>query len=151
MDNFQRKNSKSNAHVGRRFEEHAKRVFESQGIKLEGDFHLFIGIDKNKKEHAFDLGSNSPAIIVECKSHKWTSGNNVPSAKITVWNEAMYYFHLAPKRFKKILFVLRHYNPKKKETLAEYYIRTYSHLIPGGTEIWECQEKTKKVKVVRIK
>ena len=26
--------------------------------------------------------------------------------KITVWNESMYYFHLAPSVFRKVLFVL---------------------------------------------
>ncbi len=66
---------------------------------------------------------------------------------MTVWNEAMYYFQLAPKDFQKILFVLRHYNPKKKETLVEYYIRTYAHLIPNGVEIWEYDEEAKEVNI----
>jgi len=64
---------------------------------------------------------------------------------MTVWNEAMYYFHLAPENYQKILFVLRHYSPKKKETLAEYYIRTYAHLIPNSVEIWEYDEEPKEV------
>ncbi len=61
---------------------------------------------------------------------------------MTVWNEAMYYFALAPGNYQKILFVLRDYNPKKKETLAEYYLRTYDHLVPNGVEIWEYDETT---------
>ena len=28
----------------------------------------------------------------------------MPSAKMTVWNEAMYYFHIAPKQYRKIMF-----------------------------------------------
>ncbi len=56
---------------------------------------------------------------------------------MTVWNEAMFFFHLAPKRFRKVLFVLRHFSEKRNETLAEYYVRTHSHLIPCGVEIWE--------------
>ncbi len=68
-------------------------------------------------------------MIIECKSHKWTSGNNVPSAKMTVWNEAMLYFSLAPESTRKILFVLRDYS-KRNETLAEYYKRLNEHLIP---------------------
>jgi hypothetical protein len=28
------------------------------------------------------------------------------------------------------------------ETLAEYYIRTYSHLIPNDVELWEYDEST---------
>ncbi|CAN5528043.1 hypothetical protein BH24ACT21_BH24ACT21_06010 [soil metagenome] len=66
---------------------------------------------------------------------------------MTVWNEAMYYFQLAPENFRKILFVLRHYNPKKKETLVEYYSRTYGHLIPNGVEIWEYDEETEEVDI----
>lgn len=46
---------------------------------------------KIKKKHSFDLGCKDKK-IVECKSHKWTSGGNIPSAKLNVWNEAMYYF-----------------------------------------------------------
>lgn len=85
----------------------------------------------------FDLGSSSPPVLVECKSHRWTSGGNVPSAKITVWNEAMYYFHLAPPEYRKIMFVLRDYSDKRKETLAQYYIRNHGHLIPDDVEIVE--------------
>ncbi len=140
MDNFQRIGSISNAHVGSDFEAAAREIFASQGLQLQKNFSLPVGISEKKKEHRFDLGSASPEVIVECKSHRWTKGSNVPSAKMTVWNEAMYYFSIAPKSYRKILFVLRHYNPKKKETLAEYYIRTYNHLVPYGVEIWEYNE-----------
>jgi hypothetical protein len=57
-----------------------------------------------------------------------------------VWNEAMYYFLVAPTGYRKILFVLRDYSEKRRETLAEYYIRTYSHLIPDDVELWEYDE-----------
>ena len=69
-------------------------------------------------------------VLVECKSHTWTQSGKVPSAKMTVWNEAMYLFLLAPKRFRKVLFVLRDFNEGRGESLAEYYVRNYSHLIP---------------------
>ena len=81
-------------------------------------------------------------IVVECKSHKWTEGANVPSAKMTVWNEAMYYFHLVPNDYRKIFFCLKDYSEKRGLTLAEYYIKTYKHLIPPGVEIWEyCKDQ----------
>jgi hypothetical protein len=70
-------------------------------------------------------------------------GRNAPSAKLTVWNEAMYYFHASPPEYRKILFVLKHFSDKRKETLGQYYIRTYSHLIPQGVEVWEYDERTK--------
>ena len=76
-------------------------------------------------------------MIVECKSHRWTSGDNVPSAKLTVWNKAMYYFYLAPNGYRKIFFILRDFSIKRNETLGEYYVRTYKHLIPEDVEIME--------------
>jgi hypothetical protein len=36
-------------------------------------------------------------------------GGNMTSAKMTVWNEAMYYFHVAPSSYRKIFFILKHY------------------------------------------
>ena len=139
---FQRVGSKSNAHVGKEFELSAQRFFQSTGLNLELNVKIDVGISNIKKPHAFDLGSKSKNVLVECKSHKWTSGSNVPSAKLTVWNEAMYYFITAPEHYRKIMFVLRDYSDKRKETLAEYYIRTYKHLIPSSVEIWEYDEST---------
>lgn len=64
----------------------------------------------------------------------------MPSAKMTVWNEAMYYFHIAPRRFRKIMFVLKHH--KADLSLASYYLRTYGHLIPDDVELWEFDTET---------
>ena len=134
-NNFQRIGSKSNAQVGNDFEKLAKIALEEEfKCKFSCNYPVEIGLIK-KKTHNFDLGNDN--ILVECKSHKWTTGNNVPSAKLTVWNEAMYYFMVSPKGYRKIFFVLKDFNQKKKETLAEYYIRTYFHLIPDDVEIWE--------------
>ncbi|NET71369.1 MAG: hypothetical protein F6K62_10690 [Sphaerospermopsis sp. SIO1G2] len=88
MNNFQRIGAISNAHVGREFEEVAIAVFADKGITVQKDFYLDVGIGSIKKPRNFDLGSQQPSIIVECKAHRWTAGNNVPSAKMTVWNEA---------------------------------------------------------------
>lgn len=136
VNNFQRVGEKSNAHVGRNFEDTARRYFLQKGIILQRGYSVPIGISA-KKQRKFDLGSENPPLLVECKSHTWTSSGNVPSAKITVWNEAMYYFSLAPTKFRKILFVLRDFDDKRRETLAEYYVRNYGHLIPNDVEILE--------------
>jgi hypothetical protein len=140
--NFQRIGSVSNAHVGRDFEAAAKQYFRQQGVVLSNDFQVPLGAAREKKIRRFDLGSKNPAVLVECKSHHWTSGGNIPSAKLTVWNEAMYYFHLAPAGYRKILFVLRDLSTRRGETLATYYIRTYGHLIPKDVEILELDEET---------
>ena len=148
MTNFQRVGSKSNAHVGRDFEIVAESVLADAGIIVERNYSIDIGIDSKKKAHCFDLGSSSPPILVECKSHRWTSGNNVPSAKITVWNEAMYYFAVAPHSYRKIFFVLRDVRTKTDESLAEYYVRTYRHLVPSDVEVWEYDQMAKKVEIL---
>ncbi len=139
---FQRVGSKSNAQVGRDFENSALKFFSAEGLALKRDVKIEVGVGSIKKEHAFDLGCKNKNIIVECKSHKWTSGENVPSAKLTAWNEAMYYFAASPNSFRKIMFVLYDYSEKRNETLAQYYLRMYKHLVPNDVEFWEYNEKS---------
>ena len=139
---FQRIGSKSNSQVGRDFEDVAQSFFASKGVSLERGHKVAIGISGHKKLHSFDLGCDEQKWLVECKSHRWTSGSNVPSAKMTVWNEAMFYFYAAPKDYKKIMFVLKDINTDRNETLLQYYMKTYFHLIPEGVEFWEYDEKT---------
>ena len=81
-------------------------------------------------------------LLVECKSHRWTAGDKVPSAKMTTWNEAMYYFFLAPSDYRKCFFVLHHRRAGSGESLLDYYRRTYSHLIPDDVEFFEWDEGT---------
>ena len=140
MANFQRDGAESNTQVGRDFEVKVRAFFAQQGLHLQPNFSLEIGVDGRAKRHCFDLGEGEKRVIVECKSHTWTAGWNVPRAKMTTWNQAMYFFHAAPKEYRKILFVLRHYNPERQQTLAEYYIKTNRHLIPDGVEVWEFDE-----------
>ncbi|MBL4682550.1 MAG: hypothetical protein JKY88_17770 [Pseudomonadales bacterium] len=147
-DKFQRVGSVSNAHVGRDFERLAGKILSTAGIEVTPNFAVDVGIGAVKKLHYFDLGSSEPPILVECKSHRWTSGNNVPSAKITVWNEAMYYFHCAAPAFRKIFFVLRDERKSNGETLSSYYKRSYGHLIPSDVEIWEMDEESGTVEIV---
>jgi hypothetical protein len=141
MNNFQRIGSISNAQVGRDFEAVAHTYFlEVEGLNLQNSFPVEIGANSLKKCRRFDLGSEEPAILVECKSHRWTETGNMPSAKVTVWNESMFYFHIAPSHYRKILFVLRDVHSRRTESLAEYYVRNYSHLIPPSVSIIEFNE-----------
>ena len=57
----------------------------------------------------------------------------------------MYYFHLAPKRYKKVLFVIRDFSDRRSESLAEYYVRNYGNLIPNDVKILEYDESTSRV------
>ena len=137
---FQRIGSLSNAHVGLDFELKAQSFFEEKGISLQRNYEVMVGIGIQKKPHRFDLGCPEQKILVECKSHRWTTGNNVPSAKLTVWNEAMFYFHSAPPDYRKVMFVLKDMRRVSNETLAQYYLKTFTHLIPNGVELWEYDE-----------
>ena len=139
---FQRIGAESNSQVGRDFELVAKQFFASQGVSLQIGHQVDVGIGAVKKRHSFDLGCAERKWLVECKCHRWTAGHNVPSAKITVWNEAMFYFHVAPPQYKKIMFVLQDLRRGTGESLASYYLRTYGHLVPEGIEFWEYSEKS---------
>ncbi len=145
MSNFQREGSISNAHVGKDFEKSTFQYFSKRGIILKTNYAIPLGTGKIKKEHRFDLGGqldNGLKIIVECKSHRWTTGGNVPSAKLTVWNEVMLYFSLLKKEDIKILFVLKDFSEKKNLSLAEYYASTYKHLVSEGVAIIEYDVST---------
>lgn len=134
---FQRVGAISNAHVGAAFEDSALACFAALGVPLQQCHRVLLGVSALKKQHAFDLGCGRQKIIVECKSHRWTVGTNVPSAKLTVWNEAMYYFQLAPREYRKIMFVLKDFCARRGITLATYYLNTYPHLVPDDVEFWE--------------
>lgn len=97
MSNFQRDGSIGNAHVGREFEARAQRVLTQHEISLSQNHKVPCGLGNDKKMHAFDLGSDVPPVIVECKSQTWTAGDKVPSAKMKNCAEAIFYFHMAPK------------------------------------------------------
>lgn len=147
----QRGGSKSNIHASREFELKARRFLLSQGLNLKFNIMIPIGIDGTEKEHAFDLGCTDTKVLVECKSHKWTKpGYNAPSSKLAAWNEAMFYFHLAPDHYRKIMFVLKDYNEKRNETLASYYLKTYGHLVPSDVEFWEYDEEKEVANHIRL-
>ena len=138
MDNFQRDGSISNSQVGRAFEERVGKVVVEHGLRLESNHKVPCGLDKvQRKSHAFDLGSENPKVIVECKSHIWTSSGNVPSAKMTIWVEAMFYFHWAPQDYRKIFFVKRSTHSRQKKSLLDHFLGSWYHMIPSDVEFWE--------------
>jgi hypothetical protein len=135
MDNsFQRAGSISNTHVGREFEEAARLFFAETGVLLQPNFVALVG-HSIKKPHRFDLGSDDPPILVECKSFTWTSGGNSPSAKLRNMNEVMLHFSVCPQHYRRILFALKHM--RKEVSLATHYVKTQGHLIGPGIEVWE--------------
>lgn len=129
--------NKDNPEKGALFETTVQRFLASTGTRVRKKFSLEVGVEEVKRPHNFDLGSDDPRVVVECKSHSWTEGGNAPSAKMAVWNEAMYYFSLVPDGYRKMLFVLLSRFDPEGETLLQYYIRRFGHLISRGVEIWE--------------
>jgi len=97
---FQRKGSRSNAHVGRDFEKKLQEYFSKQKLPLFDSVSVPIGIS-GEKPHFFYFGNAEKKVLVECKAHKWTEGGNVLSAKLTVWNEAMFLFYATPLGYRK--------------------------------------------------
>ncbi len=61
----------------------------------------------------------------------------------------MYYFLLAPAEYRKVFYILRDYSVKRQETLGEYYLRTYKHLIPDDVEILEYDEIQLTVHIIK--
>ena len=144
---YQRKDALSNTQVGADFEENAIKFFRKIYPALTRPFWLPIGY-LVRKNHKFDLGCPEEKVIIECKSHTWTEGDNVPSAKLTTWDQAMLYFFLAPRRYKKIFVMKYDFSHKRGESLCTYYLRTHSHVIPDEVEFWEVDEgKNKFTKV----
>jgi hypothetical protein len=131
---FQRVGAVSNTHAGRDFQCAVAGFLVRQGLVLEPEFPVAVG-HTVKKLHRFDLGSNAPPVLVECKSYTWTSGGNSPSAKIRGLNEAMLLFSVAPPEYRKLLVMLRHL--RREESLASNWLRNHGHLVPPGVEIWE--------------
>lgn len=137
MSNFQRQGAISNAHVGRDFELRVQTALAREGMHLESNHRVGCGLYGKPKLHAFDLGSDVPPVIVECKSHTWTTTGNIPSAKMKNWAEAMFYFHMAPPEYRKLFVVEKSLREGYTESLLAYFARTQAHMIPPDIEFWE--------------
>ena len=125
----------NNSTTGAKFEDAVLLFFRGADLDLSRNHSVEVGAGSFRKAHRFDLGSSDPPTLVECKSHTWTDGGNAPSAKLSVWNEAMLYFSVAPVGHRKILAVLAH--ARRGESLADHYVKRFQHLVPPGVEIWE--------------
>ena len=75
--------SADNPRTGAEFERQVQAFFAKQGLLLQTSLTVEVG-GAVKRPHKFDLGSETPPVLVECKCHVWTEGGHVPSAKLTV-------------------------------------------------------------------
>ncbi|MCR4890113.1 MAG: hypothetical protein K5979_13190 [Ruminococcus sp.] len=119
---------------GKKFQEAVCEWFASKH-EYKGIFEMEVGlpIGSPKKDHFFDIVNKEAKIVIECKRYTWTETGNVPSAKIRSLNEAAFFLTSMEPSLKdsytKYIVMFKANHPKKKESLAEYYFKTYHHLL----------------------
>lgn len=115
---------------GAQFQERAAKLL-SEHLQTEFQIDYSIAIGNPPKGHKFDLVSSDLQYVGECKNYSWTKSGNVPSAKMGFVNEAAFYLSFLPKGITRFIVMRKDVHPKRNETLAEYYYRTYNHLLQG--------------------
>ena len=115
------------------FRSKVKKTLENEfETKLHEEFRIRPG------GHRFDLGSKDPGILVECKRHTWTAGDNVPEGKLAEWVGTIWGLHDARKHYPTlILAVLHDKRQKTGETLRDYFLRTArGRDLPSTVTVW---------------
>lgn len=93
------------------------------------DIEIEFPLGTPPKLHPFDIVSRSRSVVCECKAYTWTSGGNVPSAKITHLREAVGYLNQLPGEVIRILAVQRATHVRQRDTLGEYFVRLNATMI----------------------
>ena len=106
-----------------------------------------IPIGEPAKDHKFDIVNTDKRIVIECKRYTWTESGNVPSAKMGFTNEAAFYLSFLPDTFEKYIVMLRSHHTQRNESLAEYYYRTYRHLL-GTIKIAEFDTESNSFRII---
>lgn len=122
--------NRMNPEKGLKFQEKVAKLF-SKRFQVDFQLDYSISIGNPPKGHKFDLVSSDLLYVGECKNHSWTESGNVPSAKMGFVNEAAFYLSFLSKDITRFIVMRKDVHPKKSETLAEYYYRTYQHLLQG--------------------
>ena len=120
------------------FEEEYKKDFISEKK---------IPIGNPPKDHKFDIVAADGTIAAECKRYTWTESGNVPSAKLGTTNEAAFYLSFLPDSYAKYIVMMKAVNKKRGETLADYYYRTYRHLL-GDIKVLEYDPDMDKIRPI---
>lgn len=122
--------NRDNPRVGREFEALTAKVL-GRHFGVEFELGVAIPIGYPAKDHKFDCVSVDERIVAECKCFTWTNTGNVPSAKMGFVNQAVFYLSFLPDGIKRVIVMKKATHRKRTETLAEYYCRTYIHLLQG--------------------
>jgi hypothetical protein len=133
-----------NSAKGKNFQKLAANVLTQHfGVEFLTEKKFLIG--HPPKLHKFDLASSDLNFIGESKKYSWTETGNVPSAKMGFINEAIFYLHHLPRDKQRFIVMCKAVHPRRQESLAEYYFRTYTHLL-NGVFIIEVDEQTQCVR-----
>jgi hypothetical protein len=143
-DAIRNSSNSQNTAKGRYFQMLASHALEKH-FETTFDKEVSIEIGNPPKDHAFDLASSDGQIIVECKNYSWTASGNVPSAKLTTLDQAVWYFSFLHDR-KCVLIMRRATHSKHHETLAEYYYRIHGHLL-RDVMLFELGIETEKLRI----
>ncbi len=116
------------------------------GVEFAQDIAIEIG--HPQKAHRFDLVSHDHQFVGECKNYSWTETGNVPSAKLGFINEAVFCLTFIPSSATRFVAMRRATTPNRGETLAEFYFRTYRHLL-GDIVVFEVDLDSGAVREIR--
>lgn len=128
----------SNVERGARFEAEVGTALAGYGWHLVSS--VGIGIGQPAERHRFDLADPPARVAVECKAFTWTSGGNMPSAKLATAREAVLFLQWLPPDWTKILAMSRSLRPGYGESLAEYFVRLNDHLL-GDVNVVEVADQ----------
>lgn len=135
-----------NAAKGKEFQQLASDALSGYfGVQFA--LNVPISIGDPAKNHKFDLVSVGGKYVGECKCYGWTETGNMPSAKMAFMNEAVLYLSLLPSETKRFIVMRKDTHSKRSETLADYYYRTYRHLL-NGIQILELDVDAGTVRII---
>ena len=116
-----------NPKIGKLFQlQVLEALLSKYGEGYETEVEIEIG--NPPKAHRFDIVNIEKKIAIECKRYIWTESGNVPSAKMAALNEAAFYLSFLSD-YQKYIVMLKNYDKKGKESLAEHYYRINHHLL----------------------
>ena len=137
-----------NPWIGADFQNQVKDWFQRHYNKaFDSEKKLPIGAPL--KDHKFDIVDKDNTIAVECKRYTWTVSGHVPSAKMGFTNEAAFFLSFLPESFEKYIVLMYSWHDKRQESLAEYYYRTYHHLL-GNIEVAEYDPARDQLRIIGL-
>ena len=139
------KRNSDNLRRGREFQELGASVL-SDYWSVPLDLEVPIPIGNPPKQHKFDMASRDKRIVGEAKCFTWTEAGNIPSAKMGFVNQAVFYLSHLPANTTRFVVMPRDIRPRTGEALADYYYRTYHHLL-AGAQIIELDAATRGVRM----